>query len=180
MQQVTKHSEESRKLVRMAYHRFQCDHGFAAIQPKMFSIMKYRLELKVLFKEAEAFRNSTSTMINIKHFVIKRFFNTIIDNARDIFVRANEDADNWLDTALQPLMYQIRDHRDMLERRLKDLRKISKSRDTLQLRISELEKEYRVLARQLTSLRNMQNRLTQSHPITDEERPRPRLVSNNA
>jgi len=180
MQHVTKYSEESRKLVRMAYHRFQCDHGFAAIQPKMFSIMKYRLELKVLFKEAEAFRNSTSTMINIKHFVIKRFFNTIIDNARDIFVRANEDADSWLDTALQPLMYQIRDHRDMLERRLKDLRKISKSRDTLQLRISELEKEYRVLARQLTSLRNMQNRLTQSYPITDEERPRPRLVSNNA
>lgn len=180
MKHVTRHSEEPRKLVRMAYHRFQCDHGFAAIQPKMFSIMKYRLELKALFKEAEAFRNSTSTMINIKHFVVKRFFNTIIDNARTIFVRANEDADSWLDTALQPLMYQIRDHRDMLERRLKDLRKISKSRDTLQLRINELEKEHKVRAHQLTSLRNVQNRLTQSHPTTDEERPRPRLVSNNA
>ncbi len=180
MQDVTQHSEESRKLVRMAHHRFQCDHGFAAIQPRMFSIMKYRLELKRLFKEAEAFRNSPSTMMNIKHFVVKRFFNTIIDNARTIFVKANMEVDSWLETALQPLMYQIRDHRDMLERRLKDLRKISKSREMLQLRINELEKEYKAQARQLTSLRNMQNRLAQSPPATGEERPRPRLVSNNA
>ncbi len=180
MQQVTQHSEALRKLVRMAYHRFQCDHGFAAIQPKMFSVMKYRLELKTLFKEAEAFRNSTITMMSIKHFVVKRFFNTIIDSARTIFVRANKEADNWLDTALQPLVYQIRDHRDMLERRLKNLREISNSRDTLQLRINELEKEYKVQMRQLTTLRNMQNRLIQSHPATDEERPRPRLVSNRS
>ena len=180
MQQVTQHSEALRKLVRMAYHRFQCDHGFAAIQPKMFSVMKYRLELKTLFKEAEAFRNSTITMMSIKHFVVKRFFNTIIDSARTIFVRANKEADNWLDTALQPLVYQIRDHRDMLERRLKNLREISSSRDTLQLRINELEKEYKVQMRQLTTLRNMQNRLIQSHPATDEERPRPRLVSNRS
>ena len=180
MQQVTLHSETLRKLVRMAYHRFQCDHGFAAIQPKMFSAMKYQLELKTLFKEAEAFRNSTITMMSIKHFVVKRFFNTIIDSARTIFVRANKEADNWLDTALQPLVYQIRDHRDMLERRLKNLREISNSRDTLQLRINELEKEYKVQMRQLTALRNMQNRLIQSHPATDEERPRPRLVSNRS
>lgn len=180
MQQVTLHSETLRKLVRMAYHRFQCDHGFAAIQPKMFSVMKYRLELKTLFKEAEAFRNSTITMMSIKHFVVKRFFNTIIDSARTIFVRANKEADNWLDTALQPLVYQIRDHRDMLERRLKNLREISNSRDTLQLRINELEKEYKIQMRQLTALRNMQNRLIQSHPATDEERPRPRLVSNRS
>ena len=180
MRHVTKYSEESRKLVRMAYRRFQYDHGFAAIQPKMFSIMKYRMELKALFKEAEAFRNSTSTVINIKHFVVKRFFNTIIDRARNIFVRANADADGWLDTALQPLMYQIRDHRDMLERRLKDLRKISQSRDTLQTRIDELTKEYKVRARQLTSLRNMQNTLTHSRPQADEKHPRPRLVSNNS
>ena len=180
MQDVVKHSEESRKLVRTAYRRFQHDHGFAAIQPKMFSIMKYRMELKELFKEANTFRNSTSTVMSVKHFVVKRFFNTIIDKARDIFVRANEDADGWLDTALQPLMYQIRDHRDMLERRLKDLRKISKSRDTLQSRLKELEKEYKTHTRQLITLRNMQNKLTHSCPITNEERPRPRLVSNNS
>ncbi len=180
MQHITKHGEASRKLVRMAYHHFQCDHGFAAIQPRMFSIMKYRLELNALFKEAEAFRNSTTTVMSIKHFVVKRFFNTIIDSARTIFVRANKEADSWLDTALQPLMYQIRDHRDMLERRLKDLRKVSKSRDTLQLRINELEKEYQVQMRQLTALRSMQNRLTYSRPVADEERPRPRLVSSRS
>ncbi len=181
MQQISQHSEASRKLVRMAYHRFQCDHGFAAIQPKMFSIMKYRLELKALFKEAEAFRNSPATMMSMKHFVVKRFFNTIVDSARMIFVRANEEADSWLNAALQPLMYQIRDHRDMLERRLKDLRKISDSRDTLQRRIDELEEEYKAQMRQLTALRNMQSRLACNCPVTDgeEKRLRPRLVSSN-
>ncbi|VAX06480.1 FIG00555615: hypothetical protein [hydrothermal vent metagenome] len=179
MQLVVKHCEQSRKLIRTAYSHFQHDHGFAAIQPKMFSIMEYRMELKKLFLEAEQFRNSPSTLISVKRFVVKRFFSTIIERARGIFVRASEDADSWLDTAFHPLMYQIRDHQDLLEQKLKDLRKISTSRGTLEKRILQLDEEQKARNQQLTALHNMHNILVNSRPITEKKHPHPRLVRSN-
>ena len=178
MRLAAKHGEEARKLIRATYSRFQQDHGLAAIQPKMFSIMQYRLELQRLMEEAEAFRNSAATLVMAKPFVVNRFFDLIVAKARDILVRAGEEADSRLAGALQPLAQQIRDHRDMLEQRLNDLRKISRSRDILKTRIADLEREHEAHRRQLASLHNIHSTLANSRPLTDEDIHRPRLVSS--
>jgi len=180
MQLVVEQSEQSRKLIRAIYKRFQREHGFAAIQPKMFSIMKYRIELKQLQKEVERFRKSPTLLVTTKRTLIRRFFSALIHRARSIFVRARLEAETSLDTALQPLLYQIRDHKDMMERRLQELQKISRSRGTLKARIADLELEYQAREQQLITLSGMYNTLANSRPITTEERPRPRLVSNNS
>jgi hypothetical protein len=179
MQLVVEQSEQSRKLIRAIYKRFQREHGFAAIQPKMFSIMKYRIELKQLQKEVERFRKSPTLLITTKRNLIRRFFSALIHRARSIFVRARLEAETSLDTALQPLLYQIRDHKDMMERRLQELQKISRSRGTLKARIADLEQEYQQREQQLITLSGMYNTLANSQPITTEEHPRPRLVSSN-
>ncbi|MCW8907040.1 MAG: dynamin family protein, partial [Sedimenticola sp.] len=56
MQIVVDQSEQARKLIRSIYRRFQNEHGFTVVQPKMFSIMRYRVELEMLYQEAEIFR----------------------------------------------------------------------------------------------------------------------------
>ena len=67
-----------------------------------------------------------------------------------------------------------------MERRLQELQKISRSRSTLKSRIADLEQEYQEREQQLITLSGMYNTLANSQPITTEERPRPRLVSNNS
>jgi hypothetical protein len=178
MQLVVEQSEQSRKLIRAIYKRFQREHGFAAIQPKMFSIMKYRIELQRLHKEVESFRRSPTLLITTKRNLVRRFFSALIYRARNIFVRARLEAETSLDTALQPLLYQIRDHRDMMTRQLQDLQKISQSRSTLKERIKALDEEQQAREQQLVTLANMYNTLANSSPMTGKERPRPRLVSN--
>ena len=142
--------------------------------------MRYKVELEMLYQEAEIFRKSPVTAMTEKHFVVKRFFVAMVSRARDIFFQSRQEVDSWLKTALEPLIFQIREHKDQMEQRLHDLKKISGSRDTLDTRITELEIQYTAVAKQLTTLRNMHNMLNNSRPLTPAERPRPHLVKNSA
>lgn len=177
MQIVVDQSEQARKLIRSIYRRFQNEHGFSVVQPKMFSIMRYRVELEMLYQEAEIFRKSPVTAMTEKHFVVKRFFVAMVSRARDIFFQARQEVDSWLSTALEPLTFQIREHKEQMERRLQDLQKVSHSRDTLESRVNELENQHNAVARQLTILRNIHNTLNATTPLDQEQRPRPRLVA---
>lgn len=179
MQIVVEQSEQTRKLIRSIYKRFESEHRFAVAQPKMFSIMRYKVELEMLYQEAEIFRKSPVTAMTEKHFVVKRFFVAMVSRARDIFFQARQEVDSWLKTALEPLVFQIQEHKNQMEQRLTDLQKISRSRDTLDSRVHELEAHYNDVAKQLTALRNMYNTLNNSQPLTEAERPKPRLVKNN-
>ncbi len=176
MQAVTAHSERTRKRVRATYQRFQNEFGFSTIQPHKFSIMKFRVELEMLYKDAEAFRKSTALTVSEQSYVVKRFYQIMVSRARDIFNNLNRLLDNWLSHALDPLVDQIQEHKDMMEKRLENLQKIGHSKNTLQIRIEDLEVQYAELARQLTALRNMYNGIHLSRPAVEELRPRPRLV----
>ncbi|MCU7816641.1 MAG: dynamin family protein [Candidatus Thiodiazotropha sp. (ex Rostrolucina anterorostrata)] len=123
MLKVVTQSEQTRKLIRSIYRKFQNEHGFAVVQPKMFSIVKYRVELELLHQEAEIFRNSPVTAMMEQNFVVKRFFSALVKRARDIFQRADEEINTWLCSTLEPLVMQIKDHKEMMEKRLNNLQK---------------------------------------------------------
>ncbi|MET0047593.1 MAG: dynamin family protein [Sedimenticola sp.] len=180
MQSVVEHSEQTRKLIRSIYRRFQNEHGFSVMQPKMFSIMRYRVELELLSQEAEIFRKSPITAMTEKHFVVKRFFVAMVSKARNIFFQAQQEIDAWLKTALEPLIFQIKDHKEQMEQRLVDLQKVSHSRDTLEERIEELKRQHNAVAKQLNILRNMHNTLNNTRLPHDSELLKPRLVKGGS
>lgn len=179
MQIVVKQSEQSRKLIRGIYRRFQSDHGLSVVQPKMFSVMRYRVALELLYQEAEIFRKSPVTTMTEKHFVMRRFFAALVSQARTLFSQARHEANIWLKTALEPLVFQIREHKDLMQQRLHNLQKVSQSRNTLDSRIIELERQHNAIAKQLTILRNMHNTLNSNLPFGERERTRPRLVKSS-
>jgi hypothetical protein len=176
MQGIVTQSEQARKLIRSIYRKFQNEHGFAVVQPKMFSIVKYRVELELLHQEAEVFRNSPVTAMMEQNSVIKRFFSALVVRARQIFDRADAEIETWLIATLEPLVLQIRDHKEMMEKRLSNLQKIGQSRSTLQYRILELQEQYTEVAQQLTTLRSMANRLMNNQPLTHSEHPNPEPI----
>ncbi|EGW54390.1 dynamin family protein [Candidatus Endoriftia persephone] len=176
MHSVVVQSDQTRKLIRGIYRKFQNEHGFAVVQPRMFSIVKFRVELELLHQEVEVFRNSPITTMMEQSFVVKRFFSALVYRAGEIFSRASKEIDVWLGSALEPLVLQIRDHKEMMEKRLTNLQKIGRSRTTLEFRIAELQEQYTDVAKQLTALRNMSNRINSRQPLRPGERPYPKLV----
>ncbi len=165
MDQVSAQAEQTRMLIRATYKKFHEEHGLPALTPKVFSVGPYSAELDRLYEEAEVFRKSPVTTMTEQNFVIKKFFVSLVSHARNLFFKANQEADTWLKEVMNPLVKQIKDHKVAMEKRLDTLRRISESRDTLEARIKELDQLCRDIETQLDTLATM--RETLHRPLPD-------------
>ena len=146
--EVDEYSEQLNRLVTTVYHKFQAEHDIKGIEPVLFDIKQYRAEMDKLYEEAEAFRNSPVTAMTEQTFVVKKFFISLVSHARNIFFKAHRDAESWSKAVMSPLVKQIKDHKEQMDKRLDNLRKINESRDTLESRIEELKKNALLLKKQ--------------------------------
>ncbi len=167
MEQVSGHAEQTRMLIRATYKKFHEEHGLPQIVPKQFSTSSYSTELERLYQEAEAFRRSPVTTMTEQSFVIKKFFISLVSHTRSLFFKANQDANTWLKSVMNPLVKQIKEHKTTMEKRLETLRRISESRDTLDARIRELDAGLRETRRQLDNLQHLREELLGTGPGSD-------------
>jgi ASC-1-like (ASCH) protein len=155
LQNAIEVTAETSRLVKAIHKKFKDEYGFEEIEPKLFSIRNYQSELEMIFEEGEIFRSSTKTAMTEQSIVIHNLYSTLISNARDVIRQAHEDATAWGNTALTPLMQQIKDHKKQIENRLQMLRKINESTDNVAENIAHLQAEVEPLKRQRDELNMM-------------------------
>ncbi|HHH47137.1 MAG TPA: hypothetical protein ENK53_09060 [Thiotrichales bacterium] len=167
MNQAADQAEQTRKLIRATYRKFHEEHGLPELTPRGFSVDSYHQALHRLMMEAEAFRNSPVTAMTEQSIVVKRFFVTLVAQARSIFFRANQEAEVWLREVMNPLVAQIKDHKKAMDKHLETLRRISESREVLDERLRELESQREVFREDLAALEAMHARLTSPLPAVE-------------
>lgn len=145
-------TNETRRLVKVIHHKFKAEYGFKEIEPPLFSIKQYQIELEQIFEQGEAFRSSTKITITEQSLVIEKLYSTLIANARDVLNRAHDDAIAWSQGVLTPLMSQIKDHKKQIESRLFLLKKINGSKGSIAENIAALETELEPLKKQRDEL----------------------------
>ena len=148
-------TDQTNTLLQTIYREFHKEHGLTEAKPKFFSMAKYKRDLERLYHEAEAYRKSPVTAMTEQTFVIKKFFISMVSHARNTFFQAHQEAEAWGKAAMAPLVSRIKEHKHQMEKRLESLRKINESRDTLQNRVSELEKIARKLKTQLDDINQL-------------------------
>ncbi len=148
-------TNETRRLVNAIHKKFQEEYGFKEIEPQLFSIKQYQLELEQVFDEGEDFRRSARTTMTEQTIVVKKLYSTLVVKARNILKRAHNDAVMWSQGVLTPLMHQIKDHKKQIESRLKMLRKISESKSSVAESITNLDDEVAELSKQRAELTMM-------------------------
>ncbi len=131
-------SNEIKELMQGVYSKFQEEHGLVNIRPGGYSTRKYLREIKRLEQSSERFVKTTSLVMLDQGVITERFFDSVSSRIRQIFQKANKDADNWLKTIMSPMEAQIREHQIQLRRRLESIKRIHKASDTLEDRLSEL------------------------------------------
>jgi len=168
LKEVDGYSEQLNRLVTTVYHKFQSEHGLQGIEPVLYDIDKYVKEMDKLYEEAEAFRNSPVTVMTEQHYVVKKFFISLVSHARNVFFKAHRDAESWSKAVMSPLVKQIKEHKEQMDKRLENLRKINESRDTLESRMEELKKNATVLKRQyeeINGILKVINRPLDAEPV---------------
>jgi hypothetical protein len=161
MEKANKQSLQIRALVMAIYNKFHTEHGLAQIKPASFSLLNNRSVLQKLYEEAEIYRNSPVMTITEQHFVIKRFFITLVSRVRETFNDCNVGARTWSKAILAPIMAQVREHKIMMDHRLENLKKVHENLDNLGNRIQELQAAKQNLETQQTTIRTMLRKLNQ-------------------
>ncbi|VAW86357.1 hypothetical protein MNBD_GAMMA16-1745 [hydrothermal vent metagenome] len=159
MQIVFRQMEETHEVIESIYEKFHKDHGLPEMQFKKFTVDPYIKHLTMLSKKADDFRNSPITTMTEQNFVVKKFFVLLVSHTREVFFRANVEAEAWFKNIMSPLMGQIAIHKQMLEQHLETLCKISDSKDTLSKNIITVEKQYAVVAERFTELESIHKQL---------------------
>jgi hypothetical protein len=139
MEKVNKEADEIRKVVEAIYLRLHTEYGLARIIPPRLSLLPFVMEFKKLEEKANEFRESPMTVMTEQHFVIKRFFITLVSQAHHIFNECNTASKNWFQAAVNPVFAQIQQHKTMIDRSFEALKKIHENMDSLGERIAELE-----------------------------------------
>jgi Dynamin family len=145
-------TNETRRLVKAIHKKFHDEYGFKELEPQLFSIKQYQIELEQVFEEGEAFRVSAKTTMTEQSVVINRLYSTLIAKARNILRQAHADASTWSNSVLMPLMHQIKDHKKQIENRLHMLKKMNDSKGSVAENIAALEAEIEPLKRQRNEL----------------------------
>ena len=165
---ITAASQQADKvnmLLQTIYRAFNKEHGLTDVKPKLFSMGKYKRDLERLTHEADAYRSSAKMAATEQSFVVKKFFISMVSHARNTFFQAHQEVDAWGKAGMAPLVARIKEHRNQMEKRLESLRKINESRDTLQTRVLELEKNAAALNVQLADLNKLIETL--NRPLED-------------
>ena len=149
-------AEETRRLIKAIYGRFEDEHGFDDLKPAAFSLRNYQVELERIFEEGEEFRQSASATLMEQNSVVHKLYSTVIAEARDLFAQAHQEATAWGASALAPLVRRIKDRKRMIESRLEVLRKVNESSETLDAQIADLEKKLQPLQKQYRELKDVQ------------------------
>ena len=171
LDQASRQADEIKELMQGVYSNFQEEHGLVNIRPGGFSTRKYMRDVKTLETSSERFIKTTSLVILDQGVLATRFFDSISARIRQIFQKANKDADNWLKTIMSPMESQIREHQVQLRRRLESIKRIHKATDTLDDRLAELKFVRDGVLDQERSMQKLRDELFTilSHGPADEE-----------
>lgn len=159
MEKVSNEADEIRKVVEAIYLRLHTEYGLAKIIPPRLSLLPFLMEFKKLEERADAFRDSPVTVMTEQHFVIKKFFITLVSQARQLFTECNTASKNWFQAAVSPVFAQIQQHKATIDRSFDALKKIHENMDSLGERIAELEEARQDLESQLKTSETLLERI---------------------
>jgi hypothetical protein len=152
---------EIKDMMDAMYKKFAEEHGLRQAEPPAFSTLRYQKELAKLERAyKEHFDTAFNMLTNEKMTLTTKFFETLASRVINVYEVANRDVENWLKAVIAPMESQVREHQLQLRRRLESIKRIYKSTDTLEERITELEAMEKSIQAQMQDLRVLRQHIT--------------------
>jgi Dynamin family len=161
---ISARCEEIKALIQRAYDYFHERYQFERMRLPPFELETLRLRLKVLAHETDDFCHDPVNIMTEKHFLVKKFYASLVLQARQLFSEARSLCEDWLKRLPVPLEMQIREHKTHLDQRLGNLAKINESNTSLQERMLKLKLTQTELKLQLSTLDELIVRLYDTLP----------------
>jgi hypothetical protein len=119
-------SEDIKKMMQGVYNTFIEKFGFQKMKLPSLDLELHRTKLKLLVVDTDAFAKDPVNVLGMeKSFLVKKFYRTLVNQARSIFGDAKVQTERWIHAVQLPLETQIKEHKSQLQARLDNLSKIN-------------------------------------------------------
>ncbi len=168
---ITRQGMEIKQLGDELYELFHTRHGFDMRTPPRLGMTAFQQSMQALVKTTDEFCEDPLNVMTEKHFLIRKFFFSLVAQARNAFEAAHHDVHHWLKSLLAPLKLQIAEHKAQLDKRTESLMQIHENLDTLQKSISEVEAHCEMLQSQSSALDQILLKLVKAAQVGAEAAP---------
>lgn len=153
------------KVVSAIYGRHNDEHPLHGVDAPLFRLEPYQAELKGLQAKADQFRLQLKTLLTEQRTLTRRFFATLVQEVIGMHQRLRQEAEQWADEALMPLMQYSLQHKQQLETHMLQLKTLAQDNRQSSQRTSLLARYSLELEQQLAQAGEMLRLLRRPPPI---------------
>lgn len=165
MQHVVNDGVQLNALASVAYKQMHEEHQLPILSPPTIDVVKLMEAFEDLNERAEDYRRSPKTAIKEQSYVVKQFFLTMVNSARQLLVDANQQVADWQEYCLEPIGNELRSRRDHLTRRIDTFKKVGTSRTNGSAQLEDLSEDIRLTQEQHNALEKMRALMDQHIPF---------------
>ncbi len=151
-EKILQFAGETRNYVDGVYTEFHKMYGFPRMTPPVLNLERHIQRMHSLHQSTERFCRDPVNVMTEKHFLVRRFYNGLVSQARELFTQLRVELNAWVNSALMPLSMQLKEHQKLLESKVENLRKVAGDINTLQERVRQLEQQQLQLGKQVEEL----------------------------
>jgi hypothetical protein len=157
-------NEQIKGYVDAAYQDFHTKFGFPLLTPPPLNLERHTLKMTQLLETTKEFCHNPANVAAYKHFVVKRFYEELVEQARQVFEVTRLETEEWLKKALAPINLQLKEHEGVLTRRVDNVKKIRDNIGSVEDRAKFLQQQQAVLQKQSAVLGQIKNNIQGQPP----------------
>lgn len=153
------------KMVAAIYRRHNEENPLHGVDAPQFNSQRYLRELKQLQGKADQFRLHLKTLLSEQKVLTRRFFATLVQEVIGLHQRLRNEAEQWANDALMPLMQHTLEHKQLLETHMLRLKALAQDTQQARQRGQQLTRYIGELETQLAQANEMLRALRRPAPI---------------
>jgi len=167
-------SEDIKKLMQGIYDTFITKFNFQKMKVPSLDLEPHHAKLKLLVTDTDAFaKDPVNVLAMEKHFLVKKFYRTLVNAAKANFNDARIQSERWLQSVTLPLEAQMKEHKQQLQTRLDHLSKLNEKSTGINEKLAELDALAKSLDQQVRMIESLIERVEQGDPGGPQAEPPP-------
>jgi hypothetical protein len=164
VEKILNYAAKLREAVEGIYQQFHENFGLAKLSPPPLTLEKHLDSMHALEANARAFCHDPINIATYKDFLVKKFYDGLVEEARQTFELTRLDTEHWLRGALGPLNGQIMERQKLMLKRVENLRDLKDNQTSVQERIKTLDAQRQALKKQGEHLDQLRANLALTSP----------------
>jgi hypothetical protein len=164
VEKILNYAVKLREAVESIYQQFHESFGLAKLSPPPLTLAKHLDAMHSLEENARAFCHDPINIATYKDFLVKKFYDGLVEEARQTFELTRLDTEHWLRGALGPLNGQIMERQKLMLKRVENLRDMKDNLASVQERIKQLDAQRLELKKQGEQLDQLRTNLALNNP----------------